>query len=134
MNPSLEVASMFGIRPNRLPGVVLFTLSDDRQGVSDGVYLPLKTEFFESDLSRVEEVFADLFSLIQECRENARSPAEHFANLRKKVASLRRSQRFRPVKEYLKGSLSSLVSFPGMLVESMSKAFVQETARRLTEG
>ena len=133
-NPSLEVARMFDIRPNQLPGIVLFALADDREGVGEGVYLPLDASLFENDLPRVEQVFADLFSLIQECRGKTNNPAELFLRLREKVNSLRRREQFRPVAEYLKGTLDSLIKLPTRLIDSVAKAFAEEAARRAAGG
>ena len=55
-NPGLEVANMFDIRANQLPGIVLFTLDVKREDVTKGSYLPLRTELFEADLQRFVSV------------------------------------------------------------------------------
>ena len=133
-NPSLEVGRMFGIRPNQLPGVVLFTLAEDKEGVSDGVYLPLKAELFTKDISCIEQVFSDLFSLIQECQEMGGSQSEILENLRRRVRRLRRQERMRPIYEYAKGSLASLATFPREIMNSVATAFGQEAARRVASG
>lgn len=133
-NPSLEVGRMFGIRPNRLPGVVLFTLAEDKESVSDGVYLPLKAELFTKDISRVEQVFSDLFSLIQECQEMGGSPSEILGNLQHRVRRLRRQERMRPIYEYAKGYLASLATLPHEIINAVATAFGQEAARRVAGG
>lgn len=133
-NPSLEVARMFGIPPNRLPGVVLFTLSEDQEGVSDGVYVPLKAKLFGEDIEHVEEVFSDIFTLIQECQGHGGKPAELLVDLQKRVKELERKERTRPVMKYLRATLVSTAGFPGKLLISMSEAFAQEAARRVLPG
>jgi len=133
-NPSLEVGGLFGIKPNQLPGVVLFTLAPDRVGVSDGVYLPLNAKLFEGDLSHVEEVFTNLFSFIHECREISSNTGQLLENIKRKVSSLKRSERYRPLFLYIRGQLVSLTTFPGSLIEAIGKAFATEMARRIIIG
>ena len=128
-NPSLEVAEMFGILPNQLPGVVIFTLSEDGHGVSDGAYLPLKAELFAEDIAHVEEVFSDIFSLIKECRKEGGSPSELLENVRRRMKRLERTQRMRPLLMYAKKSLESLASLPRDVVIAGTEAFAAEAAR-----
>jgi hypothetical protein len=126
-NPSLEVARLFGITPNRLPGVVLFTeLSDNAKQTSDGVYLPLRAELFANDAKTVEEILADLFSIIQECRPESDSPKALLANLDKKLASLRSGQQDRPViaslRQYV--DVASLIAYTGSLLQIVVKGLM----------
>ncbi|MFQ5878939.1 MAG: hypothetical protein ACE5IZ_02030 [Dehalococcoidia bacterium] len=129
-NPGLEVGSIFGIRPNQLPGIVLFTLAADREGVSRGVYLPIKAELFEKDLLRVEDVFSDLFSLIQECRQRSDSPEQLLTEVDSEVKSLLRTERLRPIKSYLKQTLLELGKLPTRVVESVSAAVATSMVRQ----
>ena len=46
INPSPEVAKLFGLPPDQLPGVVLFTLSEDKASVSKSIFLPLEAKLF----------------------------------------------------------------------------------------
>ena len=129
-NPSLEVAERFGILPNQLPGVVIFTLSEDGHSVSDGVYLPLKAELFAEDIPRVEEVFSDIFSLIKECRKKGGPPSSQLEYVRRRMKGLERSQRMRPLRMYAKRLLESLVTLPRDVVIAVAEAFGAEAARR----
>lgn len=131
-NPSLEIARDFGIRPNQLPGIALLTrLSDEKAAI----YFPLKSEAFEKDSREIEALLADLFTILQECQEDAASPDQLLSRLQSEIATLRRTQQMRPILQYAKETLLTLVTLPKTLPEVASKAFAQtfaqETARRL---
>lgn len=130
-NPGLEVARMFGIRPNQLPGVVLFIVSEDLKIVKDGVFLPLKARLFEEDIDAVEDVFSDLFTLIQNCRERSHSSKELLENLQNDVKGLRRRQHARPVFKYLEDTASAILKFPVGFLGELQRALADETARRV---
>lgn len=133
-NPSLEVAKMFRIKPNQLPGVVLFTLSDDKLSVSEGIYFPLKTKIFENDLYTVEDIFSDLFSLIQECWAETDNQKQLHKSLKGKIISLKRQKAFHPVFEYLKRNFIAFLNLPKIIVDDLPKVIVTEIARRVKGG
>ena len=134
INPSLHIAHDFGISPNKLPGVVLFTLSEDKNDVSEGVYLPLESKLFVQDISRVEEVFSDLFTLIGDCRKEATTTSELLKVVRKKVETLRQRERFRPVTSYLKLNLQAIATLPRDFIHELEKAFANAIATKTTGG
>lgn len=133
-NPGLEVARMFGVRPNNLPGVVLFVLSDDLEVVRDGVYLPLKAQLFRDNIDAVEEVFSDLFTLIQESRKRADDSIELLGLLRREVSRLHRRQQARPLLNYLGETAGIVLDFPRRFMDSLQSALAGELARRLSGG
>jgi hypothetical protein len=133
-NPGLEVANMFGIRPNQLPGIILFTLSDDDDIVKDGVYLPLDTRIFADDIDHVEEVISDLFSIIQECRAESESAAELLENIRKEVRRLHQKGQLRPFVNYLRETAMSVANFPRGFMGNLESALAGEVSRRLVGG
>lgn len=128
-NPGLEVSQMFGIRPNKLPGIVLFTMLSDRDTVSDGVYLPIDGRLFEEDVNQIEEIFADLFSMIQEAQETADNADELFKVLGRRVAALRRNRGLRPIKGYLRGGLEILIKLPENFVNGLGSGMGQAIVR-----
>lgn len=65
-NPGPAVAASFRIRPNQLPGVLVFCLAADGESFGDGAYLPLDESLFQDDPNAIEDAFADLFSMIQD--------------------------------------------------------------------
>src|SRR4029434_3001941 len=132
-NPSLEVASLFGIKPNRLPGIVIFRKLPQRGALGEGVYLPLKAKFFD-DMGRIENQLSDLFSVIQECSRASDDSTNLLENLRDKVAGLRRRQQLIPVLKYLKEGLMEVVKLPAILAKTMSEAFAKEAAKRVIDG
>lgn len=126
-NPGPEVGRMFGIKPNQLPGVLIFSLTEDREGVSAGVYLPIHNNLFEGDFQRVEEVFSDLFSLIANVQRQGGTPQDKLARLKGDVAGLQRRQR---LYQYRRGAVETLKELPGKLMDSLSAALVQAAVRQ----
>lgn len=134
-NPSLDVASRFGLAPLDLPGVVFFTELDlERAGPHDGVYWPLELELFEQDPRDAEDEFSRLFFVIQRARTEAANPGELLAALRRGFEAEERSERARPILAALRVGAVKLVTFPGTLLEATSIAFGQELARRSLGG
>ncbi len=129
-NPGLEVAKMFGIKPNQLPGVVLFILDKDGKIFTKGVFLPLETKLFTEDIKAVEEVFSDLFSLIQECREKSDNAEELLQNLSDEVASLKRKGKLRPLMNYLKTAALAVINIPIDFFDNLGGELAKEVARR----
>jgi hypothetical protein len=100
-NPSMEVASLFGIRVSALPGIVLFTLSEDGKGISSGVFLPLETTLFETHIQQIEDVIADMFDVIQDSRKTTATPLALLDNVRTGIEHLKREQNKRPFITFL---------------------------------
>ena len=111
-NPSQEVAGLFGIRSNELPGIVLFTLSEDGQGILSGVYLPLDTALFETDVAQIENVIADMFDIIIESRKDAETPLELLENVSLGIDRLRTENSPRPFISFLKQRIHPLSNLP----------------------
>jgi hypothetical protein len=120
-NPSLDVAKMFKIRPNQLPGIVLFT--SEEGNLSHGVYLPLKLELFRDEASDAREVIADLFSLVQECREKSTTPRDLLQAIQDSVTSLKREQRRRPLILALHSALVEIGQVPKQVMMAAASAF-----------
>ncbi len=141
-NPSVDVAKMFGIDQEELPGIVLFTVLESpvkrRPALSevlsieieeepgldmenpDPIYLPLKTELFENDDHQAEQVLKDFFALIRECRAETRRDEELLKNLESKINGYRRKREMRPVIVHLKGAAVSLLTVSwSILIELM---------------
>lgn len=129
-NPGLEVASMFDIRANQLPGIVLFSLDANREGVKKASYLPLKAELFEADLKRVEELFADVFSVIQECRAKSGDSATLLKCVEKEMNAIIRSESRRPIKTYFWQVMGNLGQLPVKLVETVTTAAAHAAMRQ----
>jgi len=129
-NPGLEVANMFDIHANQLPGIVLFTLKPDRVGVKKASYLPLKAELFEAEPQQVEDLLADFFSVIQDCRKNNDDSDALLDCIDKNVIRIVRGEARRPVKEYFWQVMSDLRHLPAKLVETVTTAAVDAAARQ----
>jgi uncharacterized protein YciI len=112
---SLEIGSLFGIQPNQLPGIVLFTqmlLHSENKGV----YLPIKAKFFENNEVYIESVLADLFSVVSSCNRRSSSAERILEELRKEIKRIRRSQQVNPLISHIKTSVLALVTIPTILV------------------
>lgn len=134
VNPSPEVARMFGILPRNLPGIVLFSLLDDGKGVNDGVFLPLNAKLFEENTGHVEEIFAEVFSIIQSCRNCEDSSKNLLENLEIEIRQLRRTESMKPVWSYLQSNFTAILNFPKAILEATSKAIGEGIAKKALGG
>ena len=132
INPSLHVAQDFGISPSELPGVVLFTLSDDKIDVSEAIYLRIDARLFADDISHVESVFTDLFTHIGECRKKGLPLPELRKELRSRVKHLATRRKFRSLSAYLKTSANEIVKLPRDLPRIFATAFANALVYKLT--
>jgi hypothetical protein len=131
-NPGLEIAQLFGITPRELPAVVLLTLDSTKTNVASGIYLPLDAVLFESERPHIEEVFAEIFSVIQQCREKD----QHLLVpcLEREIARIRAQERRRPYWQYLHSTASTIKSFPTELIKAVAEAFAKGMTRTITGG
>jgi len=134
INPSLQVARDFGISPNELPGVVLFTLSEDKIDVTEAIYLQIDSKLFAEDISHVQSVFSDLFTLIGDCRKEDLLLPDLLKELRRRVRNLTRREKFRPVTTYLKTSVKEIAQLPRDLPRTFMTAFAEAIAYKVTGG
>lgn len=130
-NPSLQVAGLFGIRANQLPGVIAFTMLPSAEKVRGAVYLPLKPSLFAEGGEVVEEAFADLFAVFQVAQDTSNSEPELLKKLQEEIASLKRHSKLRPIKTYLGERLETLAKLPDKFLESMAEAFGEGLAKRV---
>ena len=129
-NPGLEVANMFDIRANQLPGIVLFTLDAQRDGVKKASYLPLKAELLEAEPQQVEDVLADFFSVIQGCRKKTNDSEKLLTCINKEVNGIIRGEAARPIKAYFWQVMGNLRHLPVKLIETVTTAAVTAAARQ----
>lgn len=130
-NPSLKVASLFGIRPNQLPGIVLFTVVDERDGaVNRALYLPLHPSLFGVKDSITEEVFADLFAGVQSCLQSTSTEEDLWPALEAVIGEVRMKGKWHVTIQHLQ----FLATLPVKFLESMVAALGEGAAKRLTGG
>ena len=122
-NPSLEVARLFGLRPNQLPGVVIFRTFAESDKVNEGLFLPLEAQLFNEEPQVVEDVFADLFSVLQEVQTSTATDGALIREVSRHIGSLVRAQKARPVIKFLRERLQAIAKLPDKLVESVGSAF-----------
>ena len=135
INPSAEVAQMFGISPNQLPGVVLFTLSEDKENVSHGVFLPINAKLFEEEVDRVEKIFADLITVIQKCRRKGHATPEGLMEeIGAEIPRLRREDAMRPIWNYFKENLAGILNLPKEILTATTTAIAESIARKAVGG
>lgn len=130
-NPSLKVAELFRIRPNQLPGIVLFTLIGKKGAtVNRAVYLPLDTSLFSAESSLADEIFADLFAGIQKCLETTETEEQLWLALESAVEGVRSKGKRRSFIRHLQ----SLATLPMKFLESMVAALGEGAAKGITGG
>lgn len=133
-NPSLEVASHFGIRPNQLPGIVAFTMLPLSEKVDQALYLPLDSKLFASGDIVVEQVFSDLFSAFQRVQELNLSETALHERLNDEIAALHREQRMRPFLRFIGDRLETLAKLPDKILLVAAEAFGQQAGKALLGG
>lgn len=124
-NPGPNVAASFDIRPNQLPGVLVFCLGDDGRSFGDGTYLSLDESMFQEDPNAIEDSFADLFSMIQDTGESEELAPERIELLRKKIEQARRARDRRPLIASLKAGTISVITFAGELALAVAPAWIR---------
>lgn len=129
-NPSLEVARELGIEPKQLPGIAFFQgyPKDDKKGI----YFSLEAQLFENN-SEIERVFSEIFGLIQRCQQVSSSAGELYEKVREELRRMKRDERLRPVRAYLKTSLVRVIALPTTLIGVAGKSFVEAFAEAMAK-
>lgn len=122
-NPGPAVAASFRIRPNQLPGVLIFCLADDNENFGDGAFFPLDESLFEDNPKAIEDAFADLFTLIQESAEVSETPPDQIAFISKSIKKEQRTQELRPLQAAVKAGTISVIQFAGQLLLAVAPAW-----------
>jgi hypothetical protein len=130
INPSLEIASRFGIKPEELPGVLLFTYYPIKSAVKTGCYLRLKAKLFETDLDQVEKVFTDLTTLIREALNASCTDQGLMDQLHKGIAAHQRRRRLDSLIRYCVEGLEPLRELPKHLATSALEVFLHTALPR----
>jgi hypothetical protein len=129
VNPSLEVAKLFGLGPADLPGVLIFTSFRATGEVNRGCYLPLKASLFAEDMAGVEKALVSLFTLFQDVQREVSDDDLLLSALDQRMKGLRTSTRLRPMVTLVGGGLKSLTTLPKELLTSMATAFGAAAAK-----
>ncbi len=124
-NPGPAVAASFRIRPNQLPGVLVFCLETGSENFGDGAYLPLDEILFQDNPNAIEEAFADLFSMIQEGAESKKTPHDQITSLRRRIERQWRAREMRPLIASLKAGTISAIKFAGELLVAVAPAWTR---------
>jgi hypothetical protein len=133
-NHSIKVAQLFGIRANQLPGVVVFSSFSVVAKSNDGIYIPMKSELLDAELTEIENYFADLFSLVQDAQAKNDKPMDVYEYIAEKVRHYERQEKLRPIIKWAAAGLQSIVALPKQLLSEVSKSFGQEVAKRMFSG
>lgn len=131
INPSLRVAAHFGITPDRLPGIILFTMLPKRKSIQKGVYLPIKANLFSQEPQIIEDVFAGLFGVCQEVLVKTHDDKHLMTELQKGVSAIKRKQKIQPIYKYLGARLEALTKLPDKVVEAVADSFGENLAKRI---
>ena len=130
VNPSNQVAAEFGITPNQLPGIVLFSWDDAAGKVTEGAYFPLKVSTFAGDPAAAEGAVADFFSLVQRHQSDDLPGTKIIENVRNQLQHDRAAGRFRSLFAHIGGALKPLAKLPETLMEAVAKAFAEALVKQ----
>jgi hypothetical protein len=123
-NPSLDVASRFGITADQLPGIVFFQDLDlDSVAPHHGVYWPIDVHLFREDPEEVEQQLSMLFSLAERVRWSE-NPEHTLQAFQKEIESLRNSHKRRSL---FAGAavVLAIVSYTGTMIDVVNSAFTR---------
>jgi len=134
VNPSLQVAELFDIRPIQLPGVVVFSMLPGDENVSGAVYLPLKPEVLDDGQAGLEPFFRELFSRLQDAQESSISGGTSIERFEKLIRDAGTAERRATVGKYAWSQIQGITKFPAKLVESLTKAFAEAVAKQAFGG
>lgn len=118
-NPSLAVASMFGINAKQLPGIVFFTLPEFNVG--NGIFFPLDEKLFADDARHVEEILSQLFSIVQECQQESNTEEMLFQKVKSKIDTLILREKMRPIGKYMGKNLQAISNIPTSFFEKLGE-------------
>lgn len=127
VNPSGEIAKLFGIPPRDFPGLVFFRALPD-QTVQEPVYARLDLDLF-TDAEAVEEVLRHIYSEAFEASRRSRGAEQFLDNLRSRLTARRRKKRFGPILKAIGERLEPLTRVPEKFVDAVIEATVQEGRR-----
>lgn len=117
-NPSAEMAALFDVNLNELPGLVLF----DRLGVQEGkgIFFPIRNDLFK-DSQRAERRLMELFSQIGALRREADKSKELVSGLLQLLPTWKRQEQMAPIWDYAAGQARLLKNLPSDLVTKMAE-------------
>jgi hypothetical protein len=122
-NPGPAVAANFGIRPNQLPGVLVFCLADDGRSFGNGAYFPLEKSLFRKNPNAIDDAFADLFSMIQDVAESETTPREQISALQRRIKRRQQAHERGPLIAALKAGSISAIAYAGRILLAMAPAW-----------
>jgi hypothetical protein len=129
-NPSPVIAREFGLQANRLPGIVLFSISNTKGRLANEhyIFIPLKDVDFK-DIEGMQATVADIFSIVHIVLGDGADGREALEQIKQEL-SRRRKQKSRDnlIQALRKGAHVVLKRFPEKIiasfVESLAKIFL----------
>jgi hypothetical protein len=118
-NPSGEIARLFDIPIDELPGVLVYSAATESDGAS--VFFPIRTETFIEQPEVAEQRLADLHKLICEARERcgaSAKPQEIVAALQQRATAWRKQEGRRPFWDLLRDNARPLRLLPSTFVST----------------
>lgn len=122
-NPSPRVAKEFGLQSNRLPGLVLFSASNEEGVLKSEHYLFVPIEAGEfKDTESMQDTISDLFSIVQEALYEGAGGHEALEVIKSKLHVLRRRKAKNSIIQALrKGAQIVFKKFPENFVTSFAE-------------
>ena len=122
VNPSPVIAKEFGLQSNRLPGVVLFTTSDEegRLRSKHFLFIPLEGADFE-DIDNMQATVADIFSIVQTVFNNGNTGHNALEEIKSELSNRRRKKTKDSIVQALRsGAQIVLKQFPEKFITSFA--------------
>lgn len=130
LNPSPIIAKEFGLQSNRLPGIVLFTTSDEKGRLTSKhfLFVPLKDADF-GDVEGMQATVADIFSIVQTTLFDGKAGHEALESIKLELSNRRRKKTRDSIIESLRaGAQIVLKQFPEKFITSFAESFAKSLA------
>jgi len=131
INPSLEVAKLFGIKIAELPGIVFFSDVEETSRCNRGVFVPLQAKAFD-DSDSAEKIVREIFSVVEAVLSETLTGDLLISRLEAEFKQLRARKKFEPLANYLGDILRLAVEYPKKFIDALGDAFAKEMAARLS--
>lgn len=134
-NPSMRIASLFGILPNQLPGIIFFSYIPPANEACNnvGIYLPISQDYFQNRQGDLEVFLSDIFSTIRECQLDSqdRISSEMMDDLSRELNRVMQREKRFLVSKILGRKAAHIFSIPEKVTQSFFEGLGKAIGDRL---
>ena len=124
VNPSPIIAKEFGLQSNRLPGIVLFTTSDEKGRLRSKhfLFIPLEGADFK-DVDSMQATVADIFSIVQTVINDGNTGHDALEEIKSELSNRRRKKAKDSIIKALRSSAQIVLKkFPEKFITSFAES------------